>query len=169
RVTLDGDRLCEPLIVLHGGLMENIDHMIEATCFDAVSVRVVHLNFTTLRGEMAGCSLVAANVLKFSQHVDAAVRPSARHDIYLQFEIAEAVVSKRTVVVGMTRLTVCDDRAVTDCEGFGRSANFPAGKVLPVEQARKSRFDRRSAGTGGCGDRHHNKHNNFHHAEVYHR
>jgi hypothetical protein len=72
-------------------LIENVNHVIEAASSRA-AVSVVDLDFKTLRWETAGRSFVAANLFELRQHVHAAIRTGAAHDIDLEFEISKAVV-----------------------------------------------------------------------------
>src|SRR4051795_9695580 len=106
---------------------------------------------------MPGCPFVAADILVLGEDVDAAVRAGARHDVDLQFEIPEAVVSKWTVVVRMAGRAICNDGSVLDGEGLCRSGNLPAREVLAVEQAREAWFQGGCSGLRGCRERSQNE------------
>ena len=128
--------------------------MIQAARPDPIGVRVVHLDLEAFGREPPRGADVATFLLILGQYVDAAVRAGARHDVHLQLEVAEAVVTEGAVVVAVACRALGDDGALLDGEGFGRPSNLPASEVAAVEQGCESRLDdQRSDLRSGSEDR----------------
>jgi hypothetical protein len=129
---LDDDVHRVPLVVLGGGLVDDVGNAVETAGFLGVGVAIVDLDLVPLRGPS----------LPFVLGVEVETRVGLRlgHHLDLPLEVLEVPLVHLTSVEEVAAVSFDDEFPILDGEGLGILGGLPAFEVLAIEDANPAFF-----------------------------